>query len=135
MIDYQSLKSGTDVRGCAMGEKAVLTREAALCIGGAFITWLTEKTGKNPGQLTVAIGRDSRITGPELLAACAYINPFSGAHTTQFASSGWKRRSSGTYASDGLLSLTGHTAHRIYRNISVLSPSVRTPFRSRNGIS
>ena len=71
MINYQTLKSGTDVRGCAMGENAVLTREVALCIGGAFITWLTEKTGKNPSQLTVAIGRDSRITGPELLAACA----------------------------------------------------------------
>ena len=71
MFDYQTLKSGTDVRGCAMGEKAVLTNEVALCIGGAFITWLCEKTGKHPEQLTVAIGRDSRITGPELLAACA----------------------------------------------------------------
>ena len=71
MINYQSLKSGTDVRGCAMGENAVLTNEVALCIGGAFITWLSEKTGKHPEQMTVAIGRDSRITGPEILAACA----------------------------------------------------------------
>ena len=43
----------------------------ALCIGGAFITWLSERTGKHPGALTVAIGRDSRLTGPALLAACA----------------------------------------------------------------
>jgi len=71
MQDYQALKSGTDIRGCAMGEHAVLTKEAALCIGGAFITWLSEKTGKHPNQLTVSIGRDSRLTGPELLAACA----------------------------------------------------------------
>ena len=71
MIDYQTLKSGSDIRGCAMGEHAVLTGEAALCIGGAFITWLSEKTGKHAHQLTVAIGRDSRLTGPELLAACA----------------------------------------------------------------
>ena len=71
MINYQALKSGTDVRGCALGPKAVLTNEVALCIGGAFITWLSEKTGKHPEQLTVAIGRDSRITGPDLLAACA----------------------------------------------------------------
>ena len=71
MIDYQALKSGSDIRGCAMGEGAVLTSEVALCIGGAFITWLGEKTGKHPHQLTVAIGRDSRLTGPELLAACA----------------------------------------------------------------
>ena len=71
MTDYQSLKSGTDIRGDALGEKAVLTNEVALCIGGAFITWLSEKTGKRPGALTVAIGRDSRLTGPALLAACA----------------------------------------------------------------
>ncbi len=71
MIDYQTLKSGTDIRGCAMGENAVLTKETALCIGGAFITWLSERTGKNPEQLTVAIGRDSRLTGQDLLAACA----------------------------------------------------------------
>ena len=71
MTDYQSLKSGTDIRGNALGEKAVLTNEVALCIGGAFITWLSERTGKRPGALTVAIGRDSRLTGPALLAACA----------------------------------------------------------------
>ena len=71
MTDYQSLKSGTDIRGAALGEKAVLTNEVALCIGGAFITWLSEKTGKRPGALTVAIGRDSRLTSPALLAACA----------------------------------------------------------------
>ena len=71
MTDYQSLKSGTDIRGDALGEKAVLTNEVALCIGGAFITWLSERTGKHPGALTVAIGRESRLTGPALLAACA----------------------------------------------------------------
>ena len=69
MTDYQSLKSGTDIRGDALGEKAVLTNEVALCIGGAFITWLSEKTGKRPGALTVAIGRDSRLTSPALLRA------------------------------------------------------------------
>lgn len=84
MINYQSLKSGTDVRGCAMGEKAVLTREVALCIGGAFINWLGEKTGKHPEQLTVAIGRDSRITGPELLAACAEGMARAGAQVWDF---------------------------------------------------
>ena len=50
MTDYQSLKSGTDIRGDALGEKAVLTNEVALCIGGAFITWLSERTGKHPAR-------------------------------------------------------------------------------------
>ena len=84
MINYQSLKSGTDVRGCALGEKAVLTNEVALCIGGAFITWLSEKTGKHPDQMTVAIGRDSRITGPDLLAACAEGMARAGAQVWDF---------------------------------------------------
>ena len=84
MINYQTLKSGTDVRGCAMGEKAVLTNDVALCIGGAFITWLSERTGKHPEQLTVAIGRDSRITGPAILAACAEGMARSGAQVWDF---------------------------------------------------
>ncbi len=84
MINYQSLKSGTDVRGVAMGENAVLTKEVALCIGGAFVTWLSERTGKYAPQLTVAIGRDSRITGPELLAACAEGMARAGAKVWDF---------------------------------------------------
>ena len=84
MINYQSLKSGTDVRGVAMGENAVLTKDVALCIGGAFVTWLSEKTGKHAPQLTVAIGRDSRITGPELLAACAEGMARAGAKVWDF---------------------------------------------------
>ena len=79
MTDYQSLKSGTDVRGRAMGAGAVLTEEVALCIGGAFVTWLSEKTGKNPDRLTVSIGRDPRLTGQSLLAACAEGMARSGA--------------------------------------------------------
>ncbi len=84
MMNYQALKSGTDVRGCALGPKAVLTNEVALCIGGAFITWLSDRTGKHPNQLTVAIGRDSRITGPDLLAACAEGMARSGAKVWDF---------------------------------------------------
>lgn len=84
MTDYQSLKSGTDIRGDAMGENTVLTNEAALCIGGAFITWLSEKTGKHPEKLTVSIGRDSRLTGPALLAACAEGMARSGAQVWDY---------------------------------------------------
>lgn len=84
MIDYQALKSGTDVRGVALGENAKLTSEAALCIGGAFITWLCDKTGKHANELTVAIGRDSRLSGPDLLAACAEGMARSGAKVWDF---------------------------------------------------
>ncbi|MCQ2454186.1 MAG: phosphomannomutase/phosphoglucomutase [Clostridia bacterium] len=84
MIDYQTLKSGTDIRGRALGEDAPLSRETALCIGGAFITWLSEKTGRPPQELTVSIGRDSRVTGPDLLAACAEGMAREGARVWDF---------------------------------------------------
>ena len=66
--DLRSLKSGTDVRGVAMGERAALTEQVAGRIGGAFVAWLKERGIANP---RVALGRDSRLTGEALLTACA----------------------------------------------------------------
>lgn len=68
MISLRTLKSGTDVRGKALGDDAVLTNEAASRIGGAFVAWLKERGVDNP---RVALGRDSRLTGEALLDACA----------------------------------------------------------------
>lgn len=66
--DLRSLKSGTDVRGRAMGENPPLTAEVAGRIGGAFVEWLRRRGIDNP---RVALGRDSRLTGEMLLEACA----------------------------------------------------------------
>jgi len=68
MIDYRTLKSGTDVRGRAMGENVLLTREAASRIAGAFAHWLHEKGIAQP---RIALGRDSRLTGQMLMEAAA----------------------------------------------------------------
>ena len=67
-MDLRSLKSGTDVRGVAMGDNAQLTAEVAARIGGAFVAWLK---GKGIDHPRVALGRDSRLTGEALLDACA----------------------------------------------------------------
>ncbi|MBQ6255395.1 MAG: phosphomannomutase/phosphoglucomutase, partial [Clostridia bacterium] len=64
----RGLKSGTDVRGRALGENAPLTGAVAARIGGAFVQWLKERGVDNP---RVALGRDSRVTGEALLDACA----------------------------------------------------------------
>ena len=66
--DLRMLKSGTDVRGRALGEDAPLTAAVATRIGAAFVKWLRDRGISNP---RVAIGRDSRITGEALLEACA----------------------------------------------------------------
>ena len=64
------LQNGSDIRGIALsgveGEEINLTEEACLKIGGAFAVWLSKKTGKPCQNLTVGIGRDSRLSGPKL---------------------------------------------------------------------
>ena len=48
------------------GEPVTLNEEAAYLIGAAFIDWLAEKKGKPPGELTVGVGRDPRLSGQAL---------------------------------------------------------------------
>lgn len=73
--DLMKLQNGSDIRGVALegveGEAVNLTEEACLKIGGAFALWLSKKTGKPVDQLTVGIGRDSRLSGPFLELAVA----------------------------------------------------------------
>lgn len=75
MTDYARLQNGSDVRGVALpgvaGEDVTLTPEAAQTIARAFVRWLARKRGKAPGELTIGVGRDSRLSGPDLTAAAA----------------------------------------------------------------
>lgn len=70
-MDYQQLKSGSDVRGVAVGENAVLTEEVAKTLGMAFAQFIAQKEGKGVGEVSIALGRDSRVSGPALLKAAA----------------------------------------------------------------
>ena len=60
------LKSGTDIRGTAVGEKMNLTDDAVKRITAGFIRVLTEKTGLAPEEMTVAVGHDSRISAERI---------------------------------------------------------------------
>lgn len=59
-IEFKKLKSGTDVRGVAAGDKITLTDEAVLAISKAFVKWLGLKYGKD--SFKIAVGHDSRIS-------------------------------------------------------------------------
>ena len=83
-MDWQSLKSGSDVRGVAMGEHPVLTERIAKCLGMAFARFTAEKCGKPVSQVTIAIGRDSRVTGPALADAAAEGISRAGASVMNF---------------------------------------------------
>ena len=68
---YKGFKSGTDIRGIAVagvkGEHINLTDDVVRTMADGFLLWLSDKTGKAPGELTVSVGRDSRISGPRIL--------------------------------------------------------------------
>ncbi len=60
----KQLKSGTDIRGTALGENPTLTPARAELFGKAFALWLEEQGAAAP--LTVAVGRDPRLSGESL---------------------------------------------------------------------
>lgn len=62
---WLALKSGTDIRG----NEALLTDEFAEKLGYVFALWLAQNKNVEPAQLKIAVGRDSRNSGPRLKAA------------------------------------------------------------------
>ena len=78
MKDYSKLQNGSDVRGIAsdlLGKEINLTPSAAEDIAYGFGFWLSDACGKAPTRCRVAVGRDSRFTGPALQAAvCSTLN-------------------------------------------------------------
>ncbi|MBR6322940.1 MAG: phosphomannomutase/phosphoglucomutase, partial [Lachnospiraceae bacterium] len=72
-MDYSKLQNGSDVRGVAMagvpGKEVNLTEDAVRNITRGFVRWLYEKVGKIPGKdpLKIMVGRDSRLSGPEIV--------------------------------------------------------------------
>jgi phosphomannomutase len=73
-MDLQTLKSGSDVRGVAIGSDAVLTDRIVKRLGAAFTQYLAENNRIAKEDIAIAVGRDSRISGPSLLeAACAGV--------------------------------------------------------------
>ena len=67
-MDYKKLQNGSDIRGVALdgieGQHVNLTEEVTRNIARGFALWLMKKTGKT--TLRVAVGRDSRLSGPAL---------------------------------------------------------------------
>lgn len=67
-MNLKELQNGSDIRGIATGEHATLTPAAAQRLAEAFVVWLRGKTGRK--DLRIAVGMDSRLSGPALLEAC-----------------------------------------------------------------
>ncbi|MDD7319145.1 MAG: phosphomannomutase/phosphoglucomutase [Prevotella sp.] len=70
-MNWKKLQNGSDIRGIAIegveGEDVNLTPEVVKTLAQSFVKWLREETGTiNP---TIAVGTDSRISGPVLKAS------------------------------------------------------------------
>ncbi len=70
-LNWKKLQNGSDIRGVALpgvpNEKVNLTPEVAKILGQAFVSWLTKKVAKPARELTVSVGRDSRLSGSSLM--------------------------------------------------------------------
>lgn len=68
---WSKLQNGSDVRGVAIegipNERVNLTSDIAKQIACAFAIWLSKKENKSLKELSISIGRDSRLSGPELI--------------------------------------------------------------------
>ena len=73
MTEFAKLQNGSDIRGVALPlaaqEPVNLTEEAVEQIARAFAVWLAQRTGRPATELTIAVGRDSRLSGPSLQRA------------------------------------------------------------------
>lgn len=68
--DYSKLQNGSDIRGIAIGNNAEainLDFEAVSRLAKGFLYLLSHNTEKEPHELCIAVGRDSRISGPDLV--------------------------------------------------------------------
>ena len=69
---FSSLRNGNDVRGVAIAtdkEAVSFTPGAAMYIARAFVSFLAEKEEKDPEELRIGVGHDSRVTAEEFKAA------------------------------------------------------------------
>jgi len=72
MKDWKKLQNGSDIRGVAIAtdeKKANLSAAEAAVIGAVFAKWVAERQGVETKKVRISAGRDSRLTGEELLNA------------------------------------------------------------------
>ncbi len=74
-MSLMGFKSGTDIRGFGAeefsDEKLYLSNETVSKISIAFADWLCKRNNKNYADLTVSVGRDSRVSGPRIAGTVA----------------------------------------------------------------
>jgi phosphomannomutase len=87
-FNWNKLQNGSDIRGIALegvkDERVNLTPEIAKVLGQAFSTWLSHKLDKPTIELVIAVGRDSRLSGPAIMQATLEGITFMGSQAVDF---------------------------------------------------
>ena len=112
-MDYKKLQNGSDIRGVALegieGQHINLTEAVCRNIGRGFALWLIQKTGKTE-NIRVAVGRDSRLSGPNLCNWICDAMVQQGLHVTDFGMASTPAMFMATvtegYAFDGTVMIT-----------------------------
>ena len=117
---WKQFKSGTDIRGVAVagaGSEVNLTDKAVTAMVNGFICWLSEKKGVPTSSLTIAVGRDSRISGPHILdlAADTMVKAGITVYDCDLASTPAMFMTTVDMECDGSLQITA-SHHPYYRN-------------------
>ena len=127
-MEYEKLQNGSDIRGIAIdggeGKAVNLTDEAVFRLTAAFARWLSQKTGaENP---RIAIGRDSRLSGPALLKSALKGVFSSGGKPTSCELSSTPAMFMTTvmdgYKYDGSIMITASHMPYIYNGLKFFSP-------------
>ena len=70
IMDYSKFKSGSDIRGYALGDESnplYMSDEMVMRSAAAFAEWLKKKTGKD--DIFVSVGHDSRLSAERIKSA------------------------------------------------------------------
>lgn len=66
-----ALRNGSDIRGVALegieGEEVNLTSDAVRLLARGFLRWASQRLSRPVETLTIAVGRDSRLSGPAIV--------------------------------------------------------------------
>jgi phosphomannomutase len=88
-FNWNKLQNGSDIRGVALpgipDESVNLTPRVAQTLGQAFSIWLSQTLSKATPSLTISLGRDSRLSGPQLRDAVIEGIVSTGAKVYDFA--------------------------------------------------
>ena len=68
--DFRILQNGSDIRGVAIsdskGKEVTLDIKTVSVLSQSFVSFLSQKLNKMPEEITISIGRDTRISGETL---------------------------------------------------------------------